>query len=68
VELLVYWCSEGRQLFTTADRFPALWPSERCNTIPFIALAEQVYAGYADYRVTTTNIGRQIPIIRLTPL
>ena len=28
VELLQYWCGEGRQLFSTADRSPALWPSE----------------------------------------
>ena len=29
VELLQYWCGEGRQLFSTAERSPALWPSER---------------------------------------
>jgi hypothetical protein len=27
VELLHYWCTEGREMFSTADRSPALWPS-----------------------------------------
>ena len=31
------------------------------------ALAERVYAGYADYRVRTAHVGRQIPIFRLKP-
>jgi deazaflavin-dependent oxidoreductase (nitroreductase family) len=31
------------------------------------ALAEQVYAGYGDYRAKTASVGRQIPIFRLTP-
>ena len=30
-------------------------------------LAEQVYAGYGDYRVKTAAIGRQIPVFRLKP-
>jgi deazaflavin-dependent oxidoreductase (nitroreductase family) len=30
-------------------------------------LAEQVYAGYGDYRAKTAPIGRQIPLFRLTP-
>ena len=30
-------------------------------------LAEQVFPGYGDYRVKTAQIGRQIPIFRLTP-
>jgi deazaflavin-dependent oxidoreductase (nitroreductase family) len=30
-------------------------------------LAEQVYAGYGDYRVKTAAIGRQIPLFRLRP-
>jgi deazaflavin-dependent oxidoreductase (nitroreductase family) len=30
-------------------------------------LAEQVYAGYGDYRVKTAPVGRQIPIFRLRP-
>ncbi len=29
------------------------------------ALAEQVYAGYADYRVKTASAGRRIPLFRL---
>jgi deazaflavin-dependent oxidoreductase (nitroreductase family) len=31
------------------------------------ALAEQVYAGYGDYRRKTDTIGRHIPVFRLTP-
>jgi deazaflavin-dependent oxidoreductase (nitroreductase family) len=31
------------------------------------ALAEQVYAGWRDYRVRTHRIGRHIPVFRLTP-
>jgi deazaflavin-dependent oxidoreductase (nitroreductase family) len=31
------------------------------------ALAEQVYAGWRDYRAKTAPVGRQIPIFRLTP-
>ncbi|UXA16911.1 nitroreductase family deazaflavin-dependent oxidoreductase [Mycobacterium sp. SMC-4] len=30
-------------------------------------LAEQVYAGYADYRTKTEDSGRDIPIFKLTP-
>ena len=30
-------------------------------------LAEQVYAGYGDYRVRTAAIGRRIPLFRLKP-
>lgn len=30
-------------------------------------LAENVYAGYGDYREKTADAGRQIPIFRLTP-
>jgi integrase/recombinase XerD len=33
VEPLQYWCAEGRELFNTANRFPALWPSERGGTL-----------------------------------
>jgi len=32
------------------------------------ALAEQVYAGYGDYRVKTVAIGCKIPVFRLNPL
>ncbi|TXH16319.1 MAG: site-specific integrase [Mycobacterium sp.] len=38
VDLLQYWCSEGRQLFATADRSPALWPSERADRLSLGAL------------------------------
>jgi deazaflavin-dependent oxidoreductase (nitroreductase family) len=31
------------------------------------ALAEQVYAGYGDYRVKTAAVGRRIPVFRLKP-
>ena len=31
------------------------------------ALAEQVYAGYRDYRAKTAPIGRQIPVFRFNP-
>jgi hypothetical protein len=31
------------------------------------ALAEQVYAGYGDYRAKTVPVGRRIPIFRLKP-
>ena len=34
--------------------------------VPYDAV-EQVYAGYGDYRVKTTAIGRRIPIFRLGP-
>ena len=30
-------------------------------------LAEQVYAGWSDYRVKTDPIGRHIPVFRLKP-
>ena len=38
VELLHYWCTEGRQMFSTADRSPALWPSERGGRLTINAL------------------------------
>ena len=36
VELLQYWCTEGREMFSTADRSPALWPSERGGRLTII--------------------------------
>ena len=30
-------------------------------------LAERYYAGFADYRTKTAQIGRDIPVFRLTP-
>jgi site-specific recombinase XerD len=44
VELLQYWCSEGRQLFSTADRSPALWPSERGDRLTLSALSRSFTA------------------------
>jgi hypothetical protein len=38
VDLLKYWCTEGRQLFSTADRSPASWPSERGGRLTLNAL------------------------------
>ena len=38
VELLQYWCTEGREMFSTADRSPALWPSERGGRLTINAL------------------------------
>ncbi len=44
VELLEYWCSEGRQLFATADRSPALWPSERGSRLTLNAVGRSFTA------------------------
>ncbi|QZA09816.1 MULTISPECIES: tyrosine-type recombinase/integrase [Mycobacteriaceae] len=44
VELLEYWCTEGRQLFATADRSPALWPSERGARLTLNALGRSFTA------------------------
>ena len=38
VDLLTYWFDEGRALFATADRSPALWPSERSARLTLNAL------------------------------
>lgn len=38
VALLKYCCSAGRQLFATADRSPAFWPSERGDRLTISAL------------------------------
>jgi len=38
VELLHYWCTEGREMFSTEDRSPALWPSERGGRLTINAL------------------------------
>lgn len=43
-ELLEYWCTEGRQLFATADRSPALWPSERGPRLTLNALGRSFTA------------------------
>jgi integrase len=44
VELLEYWCNEGRQLFSTADRSPALWPSVRGVRLTLNALGRSFTA------------------------
>ncbi|WP_026303186.1 tyrosine-type recombinase/integrase [Jongsikchunia kroppenstedtii] len=38
VDLLEYWCADGREVFTTADRSRAMWPSERGDRITIGAL------------------------------
>jgi site-specific recombinase XerD len=44
VALLQYWCIEGRKLFSTADRSPALWPSERGGRLSLNALGRSFTA------------------------
>ena len=46
VELLEYWCVEGRELFSTADRSPALWPSERGGRLTLSALYVSPAGGF----------------------
>ncbi|HEX6510268.1 MAG TPA: nitroreductase/quinone reductase family protein [Chloroflexota bacterium] len=54
-------CEFGRQPFTAqqvtdSDEYARLF-----------ALAEKVYAGYADYQAMTAPVGREIPMFRLKP-
>ena len=49
------------------QRFVASEVTDSVEYLRLYTLAEQVYAGYGDYRVKTAHIGRQIPIFRLTP-
>ena len=49
------------------ERFVATEVSDPDEYARLYALAEHVYAGYADYRAKTVAIGRQIPIFRLKP-
>ena len=49
------------------ERFVATVVSDPDEYVRLYALAEQVYAGYGDYRAKTVSIGRQIPIFRLKP-
>lgn len=44
VELLQYWCTEGRELLRTADRSPVLWPSERGSRLTINALGRSFTA------------------------
>ncbi|GFG55416.1 nitroreductase [Mycolicibacterium agri] len=54
-------CELGDQPFTATE---VTDPDEYAR---LFGLAEQVYAGYADYRVKTAASGRRIPLFRLTP-
>jgi deazaflavin-dependent oxidoreductase (nitroreductase family) len=54
-------CQLGDEAFVAAE---VTDPDEYAR---LYALAEQVYAGYGDYRVKAAAAGRQIPIFRLKP-
>ena len=47
------------------DEFVATEVTDSDENALLFALAEQVYAGYGDYRAKTALVGRQIPIFRL---
>ena len=49
------------------QRFVATEVTDPDEYARLYGLGEQVYAGYGDYRVKTTAIGRRIPIFRLGP-
>ena len=49
------------------ERFVATEVTDPDEYARLYALAEQVYAGYRDYRAKTAPIGRQIPVFRLKP-
>ncbi len=48
------------------EKFVAAEVTDPDEYVRLYALAEQVYAGYADYRVKTAPMGRKIPVFRLT--
>ena len=54
-------CEFGGESFTAGE---VTNPDEHAR---LFRLAEQVYAGYADYRAMTSPVGRQIPMFRLKP-
>jgi len=54
-------CELGGEAFVAAE---VTDPDEYAR---LYALAERVYSGYGDYRVKTAQIGRHIPVLRLTP-
>ena len=54
-------CEFGGEGFTAGE---VTDPDEYAR---LFGLAEQVYAGYADYRAKTSPVGRQIPMFRLKP-
>ncbi|MBX7433466.1 nitroreductase family deazaflavin-dependent oxidoreductase [Mycobacterium sp. Y57] len=47
------------------EKFLAVEVTDPGKRARLFALADRVYAGYADYRDQTAAIGRQIPIVRL---
>jgi deazaflavin-dependent oxidoreductase (nitroreductase family) len=47
------------------DKFVANEVTDPIEYARLYGLAEQVYAGYSDYRVTTASVGRRIPVFRL---
>jgi deazaflavin-dependent oxidoreductase (nitroreductase family) len=49
------------------ERFSASQVTDSDEYARLFKLAEQVYAGYGDYRVKTAPVDRQIPIFRLKP-
>jgi deazaflavin-dependent oxidoreductase (nitroreductase family) len=49
------------------EQFVATEVTDPDEYVRLFAFAEEVYAGYGDYRAKTASIGRQIPIFRLTP-
>jgi deazaflavin-dependent oxidoreductase (nitroreductase family) len=49
------------------ERFVATEVTDSDEYARLYRLAEQVYAGYRDYRAKTAPIGRHIPIFRLKP-
>ncbi len=54
-------CKVGGEPFTATE------VEDPVEQIRLFALAIEVYAGYADYKVRTDAMGRRIPIMRLTP-
>ncbi len=50
------------------ERFIATEVTDPNEYVRLYALAEQIYAGYGDYRVKTAHAGRQIPLFALEPL
>ncbi len=49
------------------ERFVAAEVTDPEEYARLYGLAEQIYAGYSDYRAKTAPIGRQIPLFRLNP-
>jgi deazaflavin-dependent oxidoreductase (nitroreductase family) len=49
------------------DRFMATQVTDPDEYARLYALAQQIYAGYGDYRTKAAAVGRQIPVIRLVP-